>query len=107
MCPSSRLPPPLQDLRIDVPSIKLHPWFNKPLPEKYMAALEELRGCQVIVEEQVKQGAFSSPERDKQLEVRQGGPREGSERWEQGSQDDCCVGVTCSMVDGHDAVNFP
>ena len=74
MCPSSRLPPPLQDLRIDVPSIKLHPWFNKPLPEKYMAALEELRGCQVIVEEQVKQGAFSSPERDKQLEVR---PRGG------------------------------
>jgi len=32
--------------------------------------LAELKECQKLVDEQVKKGAFSSPERDKALEVR-------------------------------------
>ena len=66
----SRSPPSCQDNRIDVPSIRSHPWVNKPLPEKYANALVELQECQKLVDEQVKKGAFSSPERDKALEVR-------------------------------------
>ena len=65
----SYFPSPLQDLRIDVASIKVHPWVVKPLPEKYNVALAELQSCQKVVDEKVKQGAFSSPERDKILEV--------------------------------------
>ena len=40
------------------------------MPEKYANALAELKECQKLVDEQVKKGAFSSPERDKALEVR-------------------------------------
>ncbi|GAX76556.1 hypothetical protein CEUSTIGMA_g4002.t1 [Chlamydomonas eustigma] len=58
-----------QDLRIDVKSIKIHPWVVKPLPEKYTAALEELKGFQKTIDERVNTGAFNSPERDKILEA--------------------------------------
>jgi len=58
-----------QDLRINVQSIKVHPWVVKPLPEKYAVALEELKGFQKTIDERVNTGAFNSPERDKILEA--------------------------------------
>ena len=69
-------PPSPQDARIDVPSIKQHPWVLKPLPPQYAAALEELHKEQRVIDERLKSGVYHNPERDKTLEVCGGGGAE-------------------------------
>ncbi len=64
--------PYLQDNRIDVPSIKVHPWVLKPLIPMYDTAMEGLLGEQKVIDERLKQGVYSNPDRDKILEVRKG-----------------------------------
>lgn len=58
-----------QDNRIDVPSIKAHPWVHKPLPPLYANALAELQSEQKAIDERVKQGVYANPERDRLLEA--------------------------------------
>lgn len=72
-------PPSNQDARIDVPSIKQHPWVLKPLPPQYAAALEELHKEQRVIDERLKSGVYHNPERDKTLEVRPGAGARGRE----------------------------
>ncbi|KAG2488294.1 hypothetical protein HYH03_013144 [Edaphochlamys debaryana] len=77
---ASRLTPELKELldkmfdvkqesRASIDTIKQHPWFNRPLPEKFTESLKELEEEQRAIDEQVSKGAFQSAERDKALEA--------------------------------------
>lgn len=58
-----------QDNRIDVPSIRTHPWVLKPLTEEYAKAMEELNKAQALIDERVAAGAYKHTDSEKHLEV--------------------------------------
>lgn len=47
-----------------------HPWFSRPLPEKYETALAQLQEEQRAIDSRVAGGNYRSKERDAQLQVR-------------------------------------
>jgi hypothetical protein len=46
-----------------------HPWFSRPLPEKYETALAQLQEEQRAIDARVAGGNYRSKERDAQLQV--------------------------------------
>eukprot|EP00879_Flechtneria_rotunda_P008273 GHRR01008666.1.p1 GENE.GHRR01008666.1~~GHRR01008666.1.p1 ORF type:complete len:401 (+),score=132.14 GHRR01008666.1:1544-2746(+) len=58
-----------QDSRITVDQIIAHPWFKKPLPQKYEVALAQLQEEQRAIDRRVATGGFKSKERDSQLQL--------------------------------------
>ena len=62
----------VQDARIDIASIKQHPWFVKPLPPKYANALATMQQAQAAIDEQAQHAAALSGDRDRKLQVSPG-----------------------------------
>lgn len=58
-----------QESRISISAIMKHPWFNRPLPQKYVDALQELEEQQSKIDSSVTNGKFRSPERDHALQT--------------------------------------
>ncbi|KAF8062957.1 SAPK1 [Scenedesmus sp. PABB004] len=53
--------------RIDIPGIREHPWFARPLPPLYANAMGRLNEEQARIDQQVAAGAFVSRDRDSAL----------------------------------------
>eukprot|EP00882_Tetradesmus_deserticola_P006747 GHRQ01007102.1.p1 GENE.GHRQ01007102.1~~GHRQ01007102.1.p1 ORF type:complete len:413 (+),score=168.08 GHRQ01007102.1:275-1513(+) len=58
-----------QDSRITIDDIIRHPWFSRPLPAKYEAALAQLQEEQRAIDARVAGGNYRSKERDAQLQT--------------------------------------
>ncbi|WIA21645.1 hypothetical protein OEZ85_000821 [Tetradesmus obliquus] len=58
-----------QDSRITIDGIIRHPWFSRPLPEKYETALAQLQEEQRAIDSRVAGGNYRSKERDAQLQM--------------------------------------
>ena len=50
--------------RIDVKTIKMHPWFNMPMRPELETATAKLEADQILVERKVASGAYHSKRRD-------------------------------------------
>lgn len=57
-----------EESRITISTIKEHPWFTKPLSERFERALGNLQKEQGVIDRKVKTGAYQSKQRDQAIQ---------------------------------------